>query len=263
MDASSSHRAVLEVCQLLDVVDTPWGAARDGKVSILRDMATWGTPLDVPDQKRNWRPCMYAAAQDQLDALEYLVEQYGVDLNRVDDEQPSLVWIAASAGSLRCLEYIVSCGSHHLDTDHHDESPLEMCNGPPANFAHDMRLGRAAELLILAGCHVTAGFIRTALRPRLMYWAQNELRSYHAPTALACCARHGRVNGGERSVLARLDGLEGPMETIAAFLKRPRKQRRRVERALWVMQSEQRDETSRATAIERGFSRDSHCFHVM
>jgi len=53
------------------------------------------------------------------------------------------------------------------------------------------------------------------------------------------------------------------METIAAFLKRPRKQRRRVERALWVMQSEQRDETSRATAIERGFSRDSHCFHVM
>jgi len=71
------------------------------------------------------------------------------------------------------------------------------------------------------------------------------------------------VNGGERSVLARLDGLEGPMETIAAFLKRPRKQRRRVERALWVMQSEQRDETSRATAIERGFSRDSHCFHVM
>ena len=52
------------------------------------------------------------------------------------------------------------------------------------------------------------------------------------------------------------------LQTIGSYLRRPRREVRRLERALWVWTSEARHEARMLRAAARGFSRADHCFTV-
>ena len=61
----------------------------------------------------------------------------------------------------------------------------------------------------------------------------------------------------------RLAALDGRMLTIVgAFLRRSKKEVRRVHRLLWILEAEDADDVRRAAAAARGWRRADHCFVV-
>lgn len=255
MAADDPQVGLLEAAQLLGIESTPWQAARSGNVEALVHMASCGVPLSHPDLARGWLPIQYAAENDRAAALTYL---YKIpDTHTGSLRGPGLVWIAANTESLSSLEALIQLGAS-LDDDFQFTSPIEtLCRrrAPPGD-----RQLRCVARLVLAGACVSAGYVDEAARPPLKAWATDELACQYAPVFIAMAARAGRDATGAPCPLAALDGRM--LTIVGAFLRRSKKEVRRVHRLLWILEAEDADDVQRAAAVARGWRRADHCFVV-
>jgi hypothetical protein len=168
------------------------------------------------------------------------------------------MWIAANTESLSCLKVLTTITNAALDDDFQDVSPIEtLCQRRTVPNSH--RLQCIAHL-VLAGACVTAGYVDEITRPSVKAWAQHQVASQYAPVFVAIAAREGHDADGAPCALASLDGRM--LKIIGGYLRRPKKQMRRVHRLMWVLQSEDDDAAMRAAAAARGFRREDHCFVV-
>ena len=255
MAADDPQVGLLEAAQLLGIESTPWQAARSGNVEALVHMASCGVPLSHPDLARGWLPIQYAAENDRAAALAYL---YKTTATRTESMRgPGPVWIAANTESISSLEVLIEHGAS-LDDDYQHASPIEaLCRRrtPPSD-----RQLRCVARLVLAGACVSAGYVDEAARPSLKAWAVDQLTSQYAPVFIAMAARAGRDAAGAPCPLAALDGRM--LTIVGAFLRRSKKEVRRVHRLLWILEAEDVDDVRRAAAAARGWRRADHCFVV-
>jgi hypothetical protein len=260
MASASGDLALLEASQLLGI-DSPWTMAERGDLDGLQRMASMNPAIDLdrPDLARGWTPLMYASSRNWSAVVEWL-QSRGADAHRQLDDGTTCAYLAAVSGSVDVLKVLVECGCN-LDIDVDELSSIEtLCvPGQGAAMLYGSRL-ECACLLVLGGATVSAGYVSQDARRIMMPWALSELASHHAPVTIALGARHGRDVDGEPCILQCLDGRA--LQTIGAFLRRPRREVRRLERALWVWTSEARHETRMLRAAARGFSRADHCFTV-
>ena len=155
------------------------------------------------------------------------------------------------------LEVLIEHGAS-LDDDFQYASPIEaLCHRhtPPSD-----RQLRCIARLVLAGACVSAWYVDEAARPSLKVWAIDQLTCQYAPVFVAMAARAGRDAAGAACPLAALDGRM--LTTIGAFLRRTKKEVRRVHRLLWILEAEDVDDVRRAAAAARGWRRADHCFVV-
>ena len=255
MAAEDPRVGLLEAAQLLGIDSTPWQAARNGDVEALAHMASCGVPLSHPDLARGWLPVQYAAENDRAAALTYLYKN--TDMRPESLRGPGPVWIAANTESLSSLEALIQLGAS-LDDDFQYASPIEaLCHrrAPPSD-----RQLRCVARLVLAGACVSAGYVDEAARPSLKVWATDELACQYAPVFVAMAARAGRDAAGAPCPLAALDGRM--LTIVGDFLRRSKKEVRRVRRLLWTLEAEDADDVRRAATLARGWRRADHCFVV-
>ena len=107
---------------------------------------------------------------------------------------------------------------------------------------------------------MSAGYVDEAARPSLKVWATDELACQYAPVFVAMAARAGRDAAGAPCPLAALDGRM--LTIVGTFLRRTKREVRRVHRLLWVLETEAADDAQRAAAVARGWRRVDHCFVV-
>ena len=98
-------------------------------------------------------------------------------------------------------------------------------------------------------------------REKMMAWGSHELASHLAPVVLALGATHGRDAEGEPCILHRLDARV--IQAIGDFLRRPRGQVRRIERAMfvWVQEARHEDELVRVSK-RRKYGRSGRGPHI-
>eukprot|EP00621_Florenciella_sp_RCC1693_P008720 CAMPEP_0182530728 /NCGR_PEP_ID=MMETSP1323-20130603/6527_1 /TAXON_ID=236787 /ORGANISM="Florenciella parvula, Strain RCC1693" /LENGTH=197 /DNA_ID=CAMNT_0024740057 /DNA_START=177 /DNA_END=771 /DNA_ORIENTATION=+ len=175
-----------------------------------------------------------AAAAGDVDALRLAPDG---DLNRADlvsrgvDVRrellgPTPLWIAASSGSVRCLRLLIRVGAD-VDGDYDDLSPLEAAK--PSSARNDA-------------------------------WARDRIQSHHGAVVAALGVRLGTGVDGAPSPLRRLDDRAAHL--IGEFLRSPGRAVRRLQRALWVWEGEERHAAACARAAARGWRREDHCFSV-
>ena len=259
MASASGDLALLEASQLLGI-DSPWTTAERGDLDGLQRMSmNAAIDLDRPDLARGWTPLMYASSRNWSAVVVWLHAR-GADVHRQLDSGLTCAYLAAVSGSVDVLKVLIECGCN-LDIDVDDMSAIEvLCTpGQGAAFLYGPRL-ECARLLVLNGATISAGYVSKDARRIMMPWALSELASHHAPIVTALGAKHGRDADGEPCILQCLDGPA--LQTIGSYLRRPRREVRRLERALWVWTSEARHEARMLRAAARGFSRADHCFTV-
>jgi hypothetical protein len=249
LDTMADHAAVLEAAQLLGC-PTVWTAAAAGDVDALR-LAPDGD-LNRADLARGWTACQYACASDQHLVLTYLVSR-GVDVRR-ELLGPTPLWIAASSGSVRCLRLLIRVGAD-VDGDYDDLSPLEAaCRTATSGGLECVRE------LVVHGAHVADGYVPSPLRPAMIAWARDRIQSHHGAVVAALGVRLGTGVDGAPSPLRRLDDRAAHL--IGEFLRSPGRAVRRLQRALWVWEGEERHAAACARAAARGWRREDHCFSV-
>ena len=251
----------MEAIQLLGL-DTPWTMAERGDLEDMQMAAAVDHTLDFdrPDLAQGWTPVMYASSQDHPAVVAWLRASRGVDMHREGRDGSTCVFLAATGGSVGALKLLINYGCD-LDVDCRDMSPIEvLCHGDQgAATLYGARL-ECACLLVLGGATVSAGYVSADARPVMMGWALGEMASDYAPILVAHGANHGLGPDGHSCILGCLDGRA--LQAIGEFLRRPRREARRVGRALWVWTSETRDREIRMRAVSQGYRRSDRCFSV-
>jgi len=251
--------ALLEAVELLGL-ETPWTMAERGDLAALKLSVAMDPSLDCdrPDLAQGWTPVMYASARN-WPAVAGWLHARGANVHREKSDGLTCVFLAATGGCVGALEVLIRHGCD-LDVDHQDMSPLEaLCNcGQSAALLHSARL-ECATLLVVGGATVSAGYVGVDARPVMMTWAMHEVASDYAPVVITLGAKDGDAEEN-RCALARLD--DHLLAHISSFLRRPRSEMRRVKRALWVWQSEHRDQATRMCAVSLGYRRADRCFAV-
>ena len=252
--------ALMEAIQLLGL-DTPWTMAERGDLDGLRLMATVerAIDLDQPDLARGWTPVMYAASRNWPAVIVWLRSR-GADVHRRLESGLSCAYLAAVGGNVDVLELLIKYGCA-LDHDVDETSAIEvLCTpGQGAASLYGARL-ECACLLVLGGATVSAGYVSADVRPMMMGWALAEMASDYAPILVALGATHGLGPDRGSCILGCLDGRA--LSLVGSFLRRPRREARRVGRALWVWTSETRDREIRMRAVSQGYRRSDRCFSV-
>ena len=260
MASAGGDLALLEASQLLGL-DTPWTMAERGDLEGLKHMVAYqhDVDLDRPDLARGWTPVMYASSRNWHAVVAWLHSR-GSDVHRQLDSGLTCAHLAAVSGGVDALKVLIEFNCN-LDNDVDEMSAIEvLCMpGQGAAFLYGLRF-ECACLLVLGGASVSAGYVSKDARRIMMPWALGELASHHAPVTVALGSKHGHGADGELCILQCLDGRA--LHMIGAFLRRPKREVRRVERALWVWTSEGRYEAMMMRAVERGFNRADHCFAV-
>ena len=201
--------------------------------------------LDEPDEK-GWTPVMHAAARNRREVVSWLHAR-GADVRHAAEDGLTCVHLAAVSGFVQMLKLLIRLGCD-LDVDHLDRSALESIT-----YGHrDALCGghlECARLLVLHGATVAPGYVADGARGVLMGWAMKEMASHEAPVTLAIGAMYGRDGGGRPCILTHLDGAL--LSAVAEFLRRPRVQVRRIERAMFVWAQEKQHEESLRRAPKR------------
>lgn len=203
---------------------------------------------------------MYASSRDHPAVVAWLRASRGANVHREGRDGLTCVFLAATGGSVSVLKLLIKYGCD-LDVDCHDMSPVEaLCHGDQgAASLHGARL-ECACLLVLGGATVSAGYVSADVRSVMMGWALGEMASDYAPILVALGAKHGLGPDGRSCILGCLDGRA--LQAIGEFLRRPRREARRVGRALWVWTAESRDQAMRVRAVSQGYRRSDRCFSV-
>lgn len=214
--------------------------------------------LDLVDVAHGWTPIMFAASRNWSRVVSWL-QRRGANVHRATGSGLTCVWLAATAGSVNVLQLLIQQYKCDLDVDHQDSSPLEaLCSyDGGAALLHGPRL-ECATLLLLGGATVGAGFVSVDCRAIMVAWAFGFLNSHRAPVVLALGVKHGRDAAGDPCVLGEIDGHA--VQVIGSFLRRPHREVRRVERAMWVWLAEDHRQASVLRAVKRGeHGRVGHC----
>jgi len=259
--ASTGDPALMEAIQLLGL-DTPWTMAERGNLEGMRMAAAVDHTLDFdrPDLAQGKTPIMYASSRDHPAVVAWLRASRGANVHREGRDGLTCVFLAATGGSVGALKLLIKYGCD-LDVDCHDMSPIEaLCYGDQGTATlYGARL-ECACLLVAGGATVSAGYVSADVRPMMMGWALAEMASDYAPILVALGAKHGLRPDGRSCILGCLDGRA--LSLVGSFLRRPRREIRRVGRALWVWTSETRDREMRMRAVSQGYRRSDRCFSV-
>jgi hypothetical protein len=96
-------------------------ACAEGDMAFLRQWKRRGIKM------LNSRPLLQAAGHGQLKVLRFLVEELGSDVNRIDSEKCTALYVAAQEGKLDAVRFLVEdLGANVNQANQHGETPLHV-----------------------------------------------------------------------------------------------------------------------------------------
>lgn len=220
---------------VVERVTDVWQAAEQDMSPRLRQLLLERPDLlNARDDVLGLTPAIHASAKDAVDSL-CVLASLGADLNARGRRGVSCVFAAATTGSLRTLDFLISAGAS-LDDECDDESALEWLGRPlrTTRNGYTSRLHGdrfvAAQKLLAAGAYVDTGtIVHKPSRLLLHRWVLSRLAN--------AAGLHAFVTGlsdRHASALTNID-IGGIPESIGSYLERdtPR-ELRRLTQVAWI-----------------------------